>query len=212
MPTQPDLRTRDANRSREAILDAAERLFARDGFDATTVLDVARDAGLSRETPRYFFGSKEALYEAVLERVFEAAGGRLVASYRAAVKAGGGREEVVKRTIGAYFDFLVEHPNFVRLVEWEALTGGRFLGENAAHTATVTSALAEIDDSFAPRSEQDAAQMLVSVVGLCWAVFTHGRLLLPALGLDPEDPDFLTARKDHVAELLLCGILGGGTP
>lgn len=212
MAAQPQTpRARDANRSREQILDAAERLFARDGFNATTVVDVAREANLSRETPRYFFGSKEQLYEAVLDRVFEAAGTRLVGSYRAAVEGGGGREAVVRRTVAAYVDFLVEHPNFVRLVEWEALTGGRFLGRNAAHLATVLSAFAEVDEQFAPPSRSDAAQLLVSIVGLCWAVFTHGQLLLPALGLDPTDADYLEARKDHIAELLLRGIAGGGS-
>lgn len=191
-----------------AILDAAERLFAENGFDATTMLDVARAARLSRETPRYFFGSKAQLYEAVLRRVFETAEARLAGSYRSAVDEGGDYETVIRGTIASYIDFLVEHPNFVRLVEWESLSGGRFLRTNHAHTAAVSAALSEVDDAFAP-STSDAAQLLVSIVGLCWSTFTHGRMLLPALGIDPDDPTFLQSRKDHVAELLLRGVPRG---
>src|SRR5687768_1754529 len=62
--------TRDAARSRAVILDAAERVFADRGFDATSLNEIAVAARVSRATPSYFFGSKEALYVAVLERVF----------------------------------------------------------------------------------------------------------------------------------------------
>ena len=61
---------RNATRSRAAILDAAERLFAERGYDATSLHDVGAAAGVSRGTPGYFFGSKPDLYQAVLERAF----------------------------------------------------------------------------------------------------------------------------------------------
>ena len=70
MPAGRTANTRDAARTRAAILDAAEQLFAERGFDATSLNDIAREAHVSRATPSYFFGSKEGLYVAVLERVF----------------------------------------------------------------------------------------------------------------------------------------------
>jgi AcrR family transcriptional regulator len=53
---------RNGNRTREAVLDAAERLFAEKGYDATSLNDVGTAAGVSRGTPGYFFGSKTDLY------------------------------------------------------------------------------------------------------------------------------------------------------
>jgi AcrR family transcriptional regulator len=67
-PTAPR-RTRDAERTRRRILDAAEELFARQGFDAASLAAIGEAAGVSRGTPSYFFGSKEELYQAVLERM-----------------------------------------------------------------------------------------------------------------------------------------------
>ena len=61
-------------RSREAILDAAERLFAEKGYESTSLKKIAEVAGLSRNTPAHFFGSKEGLYGVVLDRVFADAG------------------------------------------------------------------------------------------------------------------------------------------
>src|SRR5712691_10113368 len=64
------VKTRDAERSRAAILDAAEQLFAERGFDGASLGDIAGAAALSRATPSYFYGNKEQLYAAVLERIF----------------------------------------------------------------------------------------------------------------------------------------------
>src|SRR6187549_2905893 len=61
---------RDADRTRRQVLDAAEERFARRGYDATSLADIGTTAGVSRGTPSYFFGSKEQLYDAVLERLY----------------------------------------------------------------------------------------------------------------------------------------------
>src|SRR3954452_715460 len=63
-------RTRDAARSRRAILDAAEEPFAREGYDAASLARIGEAAGVSRASPSYFFGSKEELYRAMLDAMY----------------------------------------------------------------------------------------------------------------------------------------------
>ncbi len=58
---------RQANES--AILRAAERVFARAGFEGATMADIAEDAGLPKANLHYYFGSKRDLYRAVLDAV-----------------------------------------------------------------------------------------------------------------------------------------------
>ena len=65
----PDVRRRDAAASRRAILDAAEQLFAQRGYDRASLGEIGRRAGVSAALPAYFFGGKEALYAAVLDRL-----------------------------------------------------------------------------------------------------------------------------------------------
>jgi AcrR family transcriptional regulator len=55
------LRDRKKRQTRAAIADAAMTLFARDGFDAVTVADVARAADVSEKTVFNYFPSKEDL-------------------------------------------------------------------------------------------------------------------------------------------------------
>ena len=53
---------------REQILDAALRLWTKQGFDATTVDALAREAGLAKGTIYLYFATKEALLAAAVER------------------------------------------------------------------------------------------------------------------------------------------------
>lgn len=207
MAATGESRGRDPERSRAAILRAAEELFARRGFEATSLEEVGRAAGLSRGTPRYFFGSKEDLYRVVLERVFADAR-EWVARGRAAA-SGAAPEVVIAEAVGSYIDFLASRPSFVRLAEWEALTGGRSFGETPPHLAFVRDGLAAVGEeltrgTFRPA---DPAQILIDVVSLCFFPLAHADSLLKALGVDPYSPDFLEMRKRHVVGLVLRGLL-----
>jgi AcrR family transcriptional regulator len=64
-------RRRDAARTRKALLDAASRRFAVDGYASTTVRDIADDAGVNVALISRYFGSKEGLFEACLVNLVE---------------------------------------------------------------------------------------------------------------------------------------------
>lgn len=52
----------------EQIIDAALRVFARKGFTKATNKDIAREAGITPGLIYYYFESKEALFQALIER------------------------------------------------------------------------------------------------------------------------------------------------
>lgn len=54
--------------TKDRILDAAERLFARDGFDATSLRAITAEAKVNLAAVNYHFQSKEALVQAVIGR------------------------------------------------------------------------------------------------------------------------------------------------
>ncbi|MCQ4041196.1 TetR family transcriptional regulator [Streptantibioticus rubrisoli] len=61
-------RARDAQATRQALLDAAAALFAERGFERATVRDIAARAGVNQALLFRYFGSKKALFGEVLER------------------------------------------------------------------------------------------------------------------------------------------------
>src|SRR6476646_9854995 len=66
-----DERVRDAENTRNAVLTAAERLFAECGFAATSMRDISNASGVSHPLIHHHFGSKEDLYRAVKQRLVE---------------------------------------------------------------------------------------------------------------------------------------------
>lgn len=65
-PLAPIARTRNANTTRAAILSAARSRFARHGYDAASVREIAGDAGVDPALINRYFGSKEELFAEVL--------------------------------------------------------------------------------------------------------------------------------------------------
>jgi AcrR family transcriptional regulator len=63
--------------SKDAILDAAEARFARQGFDATTIKQIAGDAGVNSALLYYYYADKEALYGEVVSRMIRGVAGTM---------------------------------------------------------------------------------------------------------------------------------------
>jgi AcrR family transcriptional regulator len=200
---------RNAARSRSAILDAAEALFAARGYDATSLTEVGAAAGVSRGTPGYFFGSKADLYRAVLDRAF--------GEVREAVRAGRARalassqspEVILAGAVSDYFDFLAARPNFVRLIEREALSGDGEI-EGVGHLSAGQEALAAISAELGLDDAEsgDAAQLLLSIIALCWFPLIHARTVAPAVGGEFTTAADFERRKRHVVSLVLHGLAG----
>src|SRR5262245_14420559 len=71
-PPRTERRIRDPARTRESILATAEAEFARHGFGGGRVDRIARKARANKRMIYHYFGHKDGLYLAVLERVYAA--------------------------------------------------------------------------------------------------------------------------------------------
>lgn len=205
--TKPDSRerVRDAERTRELILDAAETLFAEKGYEETSLSDVGRQAGVSRATPGYFFGSKADLHRAVLERCFADVRRAVREGKERALASGHTPEVVLAGAVSDYADFVAARPNFVRLIEREALSDRTALVGMPLRLAVWQEALAAFQQELGLdiSDSAEAAHLLLSLVALTWFPIVHGQTFLKAVGLDPTAPDFAEQRKRHITTLLL---------
>jgi len=101
-----------AERTRAAILAAAEEQFARRGFVATRLEDVAAAVGLKRAALFYHFADKQRLYDAVIADAFGALAARLDEAFNAQVSV----TERVERAVEVWVDTIVARPSLARLV------------------------------------------------------------------------------------------------
>jgi TetR/AcrR family transcriptional regulator len=198
---------RNPQRTREAILDAAEVVFAEQGYDRTSLQLIGTRAGVSRGTPGYFFGSKADLYHAVLERCFGRARQAIRSGRDRALASQEAPEVVLAGAVAEYFDFFLSNQNFVRLMEREALSGGPKPDGFSPRSNVVSEAVAAISEELGldPSQGAEAAHLVLSIMGLCWFPTVHSATVLPALGFDPESAAYREERKRHVVELVLRG-------
>lgn len=201
-PTEP--RPRDAQRTREEILRVAARLFAESGYAATGLQQIADAAGVARATPSYFFRSKEGLWKAVLEEQTRLAAQIAPTAFRLAGQQPG-RDAVIAALVDVTLDFHAAHPGFLRLVQWSELQGNSLIHEVPSHRAAVETATGAVTAVLrgGAMQEEDARQMVLSVLGACYAHLVFGQTLAAALNLNVDDPGFEAERRAHLKRLLL---------
>jgi AcrR family transcriptional regulator len=113
--TRPSLRADQVHQTRAALIAAGRHLFGRDGFAATSVDDLAREARLTTGAMYHHFPNKTALFEAVFEDVHSEL---LQASMRAAEAPevqGRGPLELLALGCEAFLDAVLE-PEVQRIV------------------------------------------------------------------------------------------------
>ncbi len=93
------------------IIDAAERAFGARGYAPARLADIASDVGIRRPSLLYHFGTKEALYRVVVDRLFNDLRARLV---EAALE--GGNQPRLDAITSAFLDFLEARPAFAQVV------------------------------------------------------------------------------------------------
>jgi TetR/AcrR family transcriptional regulator len=189
---------RDGERTREAILACAEDLFARQGFEGTSMQQVGEAAGVARSTPSYFFQSKEALYEAVLARAVARA------EHTLAARANNDDEHrspegAVESFVNALVDLLSRDQNLLLLIQRESLGDGSRVTEFLRHFAD--DAVAAVAPA-AERAGISPQRLVLDLVALCWYPLAHEHTLLPALGLNPREDAFLAEQRRHLAALV----------
>ncbi len=95
--------------TRDAILDAAEHLFAAQGHDNTSMRQITRTAQVNLSAVNYHFGSKSALVEAVFQRRLDALNDERLRMLDALEARTGGQPLQPAALIDAYFGPLVRH-------------------------------------------------------------------------------------------------------
>jgi len=177
-------------KSRELVLDAAERVMAEHGFEAATLARVVAEAGIPMSSVYHYFGSKDGILLAVMER----GAGRFFADLPDLTRRPGRPAQHLAGVVSAVIGTLERHPDFLRLLivfsaqppdgDGEIRAVVRRIREQALDLLRAQLASAFGDDPGSPVTDQLARFALAAIDGAFVAVqadhgATLGRLLEP---------------------------------
>jgi AcrR family transcriptional regulator len=196
--------------SKDQILDAAERLFAQQGFSRTTIKQIGKAAGVNSALLYYYFGDKERLYRAVLERLVT----RLVGRTLGRLGADASPPLKIRGFIEAQVETFIANPQLPKLFMRE------MLDHDAAHAVEQIQHLAATSfkglcDTIADgqrqrifRSDIDPKFAAISTVGQVAYFFLARPAVRILLGAGSEGPSAGTiqAFARHAADFALSAL------
>lgn len=183
------------------ILDAAEVAFARRGLAGTRVREIAAAAGVNGATLYNYYPSKDALYEAVLDR-----GMRPLSELLANFAAGTHERESTQQLVRAVMRHLAERPHLSRLIYLETIAEGDFLPQLAARwfgplLEQIVGQLAKAPSIGAWR-EHLLPAVAALFVHLSFGHFALAPLLKKALPRDPLSETGVVAQTELIETLV----------
>jgi TetR/AcrR family transcriptional regulator len=197
---------RDPAATRQKLLTAARREFARSGLAGARVDEIADRAGVNKQLVYHYFGDKDALYLAVLEWVYE----EIRAKERELNLDGFPPEQAIRKLIESSFDHLAEHPDFIVLLNDENRGGARHVRGSkkleALHSplvSLVSKILGEGVRSGAFRKGINPVHLYISIAGLSYFFFSNNPTLSAIFGKDLGTPAARRDRRKHVVDLVM---------
>jgi len=210
------------NPTQDTILDAAEQLFAKHGFTATTIKQIGKAANVNPALLYYYYDSKETLYRAMLQRIL----GQLFSRGADAIASATTHADRIRAFVRAQARLLGEHPHFPQLLVRE-LVDHRAAHAEQAITTTAAGAfkrLCEVieagqrDGAF--RRSLDPKFTAISIIAQVAYFFIARPAVVMMLREAPGGPSAETVRAfaRQAADFSLAALLaapggakGGGT-
>ena len=199
-------RSRDADRSQLAILASARDEFAQRGLAGARMDSIAARAGLNKRLIYYYFGSKDDLFLAVLERTY--------ADIREAEQKLHLDEmdpvEAIRQLVSFTWHYYLEHPEFITLLNSENLHCAAHL-KRSERIQEMNSPLVQMLDTVLERGRRDKlfragvdpVQLYISIAALCYFYLSNNPTLSTIFGRDLRTPAALSERLSHMTDVVM---------
>lgn len=194
---------------KEHIIDTAIDLFATKGFEGTSIRDLAAAADVNVAMVNYYFGSKEKLFEALVQR--KAASSRNLLTEIANdpnLKA----IEKIDRVIELYVDRIFTNRKFHRVIHQELITNQRetltqYIADALHPNALSMKSILEAGIKSNEFKKVDIQLTIASILGTINQILLSKKFCLRLLDREEdyvpyEDPKFKTRVNEHLKELM----------
>jgi AcrR family transcriptional regulator len=198
--------TRDPERTRAAILDAATQEFTANGLNGARVDAIAQRAGVNKRMIYHYFGGKDGLYLAVLEAAYEAIRVAELELHLTDRDPADGMRELVLFT----WRYFLAHPEFLSLLGTENLNKASYL-KRSKRIRELHSPLVGLISTLLERGEKDGVfrrgvdpiELYVTIASLGFFYLSNVHTLSTIFGRDLSTPKSIAARGRHIVDVVL---------
>lgn len=198
--------------SKAILLDAAAAVLSERSNIDVSLSEIAQRSGLNSALIKYYFGSKDGLLLALLERMAE----KSMADLSSLVKMDISAEQKLRIHISGIINTYYRSPYINRLINYMIAQGDRTSSERvakmfvepmvAAYRSIVAQGVA--DGAF---KDLDSGMLYYSVVGACEHIFYAGYSLPTTMGAVELTEDIKQHYIQHVLDLCFYGVLARST-
>ncbi len=203
-PEKPAVR--DAIRTQEKILAAAQVEFARRGYDGARIDAIVARAKISKNLLYHYFRGKEDLYIRILERTYET----LRRRQSDVSLAGLDPIQAMVRLCENTFQVFVEEPDVIVILNTENLHRGRNLAKSTIIrqmydrlSLSVSQILRDGEAQGVFRSGVDPVQLYISISALGYFYLSNQHTLGKLFARNLADPGNIELRRAHLVDMVL---------
>jgi AcrR family transcriptional regulator len=205
-PEKNSSRSNDPDKTRADILKMATAEFSELGYDGARVDGIAERTKTSKRMIYYYFGSKEGLFLAVLEECYT----RIRALESLLSLDSYPPDQALRRLVQITFDYHNDHPDFVRLVMNENIQKGIHVASlpsiKTRNKSVIDMLQGLLDRGVAAgvlRQGIDPVELHMNISALCFYNVSNRYTFSRIFDRDMTSPDFIAARRESVAEIIL---------
>lgn len=199
-------RTNDPERTRADILEIATREFAEKGLAGARVDLIAEAMRTSKRMIYYYFGSKEGLYVAVLEREYQR-----IREAEAQLHLDDLRpEDALRKLVASTVDYHLAQPDFTRLVMTENIHRGEYLARSEVIQRLNVPAIDAVSAVYKRglkagvfRSGIDPVDLHMSISALSLFNVANKHTFSLIFKRDLDSPAAIVARRDSIVETIV---------
>ncbi len=203
---RPGARELAAQATRESILKAAIKVFAKSGFAGGRVEKISKAARSYDRMIYYYFGSKEGLFIAALEEIYRR-------FCEAEAKVDLNREQPVEslKTVVLFtWNYYQKHPEFITLLNSENLHRGKHISKSMRARDYSTAAISILEQVLTSgvgkgvfRADVQARDVYLTIASLCYFYLSNRFTLSAFLGQDLEAAAALSHWERFVTDAVL---------
>ncbi|TZF85883.1 TetR/AcrR family transcriptional regulator (plasmid) [Pedobacter sp. BS3] len=185
--------TEKNDKKKDSILDAAETLFAKWGYEGSSTRSIAAEAGVNMAMLNYYFGSKDGLYKAVLER--RLSGFRQTLASIASKKMSSW--EKLKLAVDTYADRVLSNNCFHKIISRQLSLEQRsdmaeFIAENVyKNISQIKLIINEGINNGSFNKDVDVEMLVATIFGIKYYLVNSSPIASQLFNMNLQDPEIM---------------------